>query len=592
MTLRPQLARLLLCVLALAVFNPPAGAYSVLSHEEVVDMAWKDTIIPMLRARFPGITNDDIRAAHAYAYGGSVIQDIGYYPFGSHYFSDLLHYVRPEDFVSALIRDSTTPDEYAFALGALAHYCGDTVGHPAVNVVTAQENPKLAAKYGPVVTYAENPTAHIRTEFGFDVVEVSHGHYLQENYRDFIGFQVAKPLLERAFLETYGIPMSSVMTHEDLAINTYRKSVSSIIPTMTKIAFVTYKDQIQKAAPGMDKNKFIYRLNKTEFEKNFGAEYTHLSFGGHMLTFFLKLMPKVGPFKALKVSIPSPTEQDVYLKSVNSTVDQYKLYLGQIQAAPAPLPAVSAQDAANATIAAGKVRKDAAKAEKDAAKATDPDDKARKEHEAQVVGRVADHATASAAAQQAAVGAQPQTGSAVSEQPEVRAVDLQQSPPAAIPAVAHPGDEQSQSGVPLPPGSPIAPPSTPQLPPLDLDTGRPSAAGEYKLADEAYAHLLEDLVKPVPNRSQAPAVAACAPAAGSTAPASRLTAYSGTTPRTIDPVLAANIEKFFANSVARTGPPPTRKEAEKEAALAAQVKVDLATLKSLEAAPTPIISPR
>jgi Zinc dependent phospholipase C len=520
MPFRSQFARLLLCLLALDVVNPPAGAYSVLSHEEVVDMAWRDTIVPMLRARFPGITQDDIRTAHAYAYGGSVIQDIGYYPFGSHFFSDLLHYVRPEDFVSALIRDSTTPDEYAFALGALAHYCGDTVGHPAVNLITAQENPKLQEKFGPVVTYAENPTAHIRTEFGFDVVEVAQGHYLQENYRDFIGFQVAKPLLEQAFLETYGMPMGSVITHEDLAIRTYRKSVSVIIPSMTKLAYVNYKDQIQKAAPGIDKRRFIYRINKTEFEKSFPGEYARVSFGGHILDFFLKIVPKVGPFKALKVSIPNPTEQDVYLKSVNSTVDRFKHYLAEIHAAPAPLPPVSSQDAAAAQTAAAKLRKDAAHAEHDADKAVDPGDKARKEHEAQVVERVAEHATASAAA----------------EKSEAAAIA------AGAPTAPEPGA--------LPPGSPITPPSTPRLTALDLDTGRPSAAGEYRLADQTYAQILAELVKP---SSHPP-----------------------------DPVLAARVEQFFGNPVPRTGPPATEKEAAKEAALAAQIKANLATLKSLQ----------
>jgi hypothetical protein len=137
-----------------------ADAYSVLSHEEVVDMAWKDQIVPMLKARYPAITADDLRVAHAYAYGGSVIQDIGYYPFGSHYFSDLLHYVRPNEFVIALIRDSKTPDEYAFALGALAHFCGDTIGHPTINQITSEEYPPLRRRFGQSVTYAENPTAH------------------------------------------------------------------------------------------------------------------------------------------------------------------------------------------------------------------------------------------------------------------------------------------------------------------------------------------------------------------------------------------------------------------------------------------------
>jgi hypothetical protein len=157
-----RLAVVFACTVSL-LSPTPARAYSVLSHEEVVDMAWKTNIVPLLKQRFPGITEDDIRQAHAYAYGGSVIQDLGYYPFGSHYFSDLLHYVRPQEFVETLIRDSTTPDEYAFALGALAHYCGDTIGHPAVNIITAQENPPLQHRFGRLVTYGEDPTAHIRT---------------------------------------------------------------------------------------------------------------------------------------------------------------------------------------------------------------------------------------------------------------------------------------------------------------------------------------------------------------------------------------------------------------------------------------------
>ena len=247
----------LLVLLCSVGFPLPAGAYSVLSHEEVVDLAWLPHIVPLLRARYPGLTDDDLRQAHAYAYGGSVIQDIGYYPFGNHEFSDLLHYVRTGDFVQALLRDAANANEYAFALGALAHYCGDVDGHPLINQVTADEYPKLRRQFGPVVTYGENPIAHLRTEFGFDVVEVAHGRYSQENYRDFIGFQVSKELLEKAFLETYGVPVSSILKHEDLAIGSYRRSVSSLIPKMTAIALVSYKDQIEKENPGFDHKKFV-----------------------------------------------------------------------------------------------------------------------------------------------------------------------------------------------------------------------------------------------------------------------------------------------------------------------------------------------
>ena len=166
----------------------------MLSHEAVIDAAWDGSIKPLLLARFPGATPEELRKAHAYAYGGCIIQDMGYYPFGKKFFSDLVHYVRSGDFVEALIRESQDIDEYAFALGALAHYAADNNGHPiAVNLAVAIMYPKLRAKYGNDITYAENPAAHLKTEFGFDVVQVANGHYAPEAYHDFIGFEVAKP---------------------------------------------------------------------------------------------------------------------------------------------------------------------------------------------------------------------------------------------------------------------------------------------------------------------------------------------------------------------------------------------------------------
>ena len=171
-------------------------AYSVLTHEQIVDMLWKDRIEPMLRRHFPQATDDDLRKAHAYAYGGSLVQDMGYYPFGSRFFSDLVHYVRSGDFVVALIQDSSGLNEYAFALGALAHYVSDNTGHPTINHVVAIEFPKLRKKFGEEVTYGDDPKAHIRTEFGFDMVQVAKNRYTSDRYHDFIGFEVAQPLLD------------------------------------------------------------------------------------------------------------------------------------------------------------------------------------------------------------------------------------------------------------------------------------------------------------------------------------------------------------------------------------------------------------
>src|SRR6185312_9035742 len=162
-------------------------------------------------------TPDEIKQAHAYAYGGSVVQDMGYYPFGNKYFSDLVHYVRTGDFVSALIEESSDINEYAFALGALAHYSSDNMGHPAINQVVAIEFPTLRRKYGNEVTYADDHKAHIRTEFGFDMVQVAKNRYTSDRFHDFIGFEVSKPVLERAFVKTYGLQLKDVLGSEDMS---------------------------------------------------------------------------------------------------------------------------------------------------------------------------------------------------------------------------------------------------------------------------------------------------------------------------------------------------------------------------------------
>jgi hypothetical protein len=133
------------------------AAYSVLTHEEVVDLLWKDNLQPLLKKRFPAATDDELKKAHAFAYGGSLIQDMGYYPFGNKYFSDLTHYVRSGDFVVNLLKEASDLDEYAFALGALAHYSADNCGHPSINQAVGIEFPKLQRKYGQEVTYADNP---------------------------------------------------------------------------------------------------------------------------------------------------------------------------------------------------------------------------------------------------------------------------------------------------------------------------------------------------------------------------------------------------------------------------------------------------
>ena len=260
------------------------GAYSVLTHEEIVDLLWKDDIQPRLLQRYPNSTPDDLKKAYAFA--GSLVQDMGYYPFGSKYFSDLTHYVRSGDFIVNLINDATDLNEYAFALGALAHYAADNVGHPAVNQAVAIEFPKLRKKFGKEVTYADNPKAHIRTEFGFDVAQVAKNRYTSDRYHDFIGFEISKPVLERAFQDTYGIPLTDVVAKEDLAIGTFRRAISKIVPEMTRVALVARKKELVSETPNFNARKFRYYLSKTSYQKEWGKGYRRPGFGTRVLAFF------------------------------------------------------------------------------------------------------------------------------------------------------------------------------------------------------------------------------------------------------------------------------------------------------------------
>ncbi len=252
---------------------------------------------------------------------------MGYYPFGSKNFSDLTHYVRSGDFIVNLINDSTDLNEYAFALGALSHYSADNIGHPTVNRAVALEFPKLQKKFGTEVTYEDNPKAHIRVEFGFDMTQVAKNHYTSDRYHDFIGFEVSKPLLERAFQDTYGVPLNDVMTNEDLAIGTFRRTIGKIIPEMTRVALVARKKEIVKETPNFNARKFRYNLSRANYQKEWGKGYRRPGFGTRVLAFFLKIVPKVGPFKAVDFKIPTQQTEDMYVASVNHTLDNYKSLL-------------------------------------------------------------------------------------------------------------------------------------------------------------------------------------------------------------------------------------------------------------------------
>ena len=276
--------------------------------------------------------------AHAYAYGGAVIQDLGYYPFGSTEFSNLVHYVRSGDFVRELLLESQDVNEYAFALGALSHYASDIAGHPAVNQAVAIEYPKLQAKFGKSVRYAQDKTAHLKTEFGFDMAQVAKNRYASQQYHDFIGFQVSKSLLERVFPVVYGVELKDVLTHEDLAIGSYRYAVSRLIPQMTQVALQTHKKDMMRETPNFAKRKFLYRLSRSDYEKEWGKDYVKPGLGTRILSTLLRYMPKIGPFKGLAFNSPTPQTADLYIKSINTTVDQYRVFLQQARTGSLVLP--------------------------------------------------------------------------------------------------------------------------------------------------------------------------------------------------------------------------------------------------------------
>jgi hypothetical protein len=305
--------------------------FSVLTHEAIIDLTWDSDIKPLLLKRFPGASADELREAHAHAYGGAIIQDMGYYPFGSRFFSDLTHYVRSGDFVEALIRDSQDINEYAFAIGALCHYCADNDGHPiATNPSVPILYPKLRRQYGNNVTYDENPAAHIQTEFGFDVLQVAQGHYASEAYHDFIGFKVSKPLLERAFKETYGIELASIFTSLDLALSTYRYSVSTLIPTMTRVAWETKKRDIEKQTPGITRDKFLYNLSRADYHKEWGTQYKKPGFLAKVLSGLFRVVPKAGPLRGFAIKPSTPETEKLFKQGFDATVDSYRQSLSKV----------------------------------------------------------------------------------------------------------------------------------------------------------------------------------------------------------------------------------------------------------------------
>jgi hypothetical protein len=331
-------------VLAIAVVAwmsapAPAGAYSVLAHEAAIDAAWERELRPLLLERFPRSSPDALERARSFAYGGSVIQDLGYYPFGNKFFSNLLHNARTGDFVESLVRNARTVDELAFALGALAHYANDITGHPqAVNLSVPRTFPKLQAKFGDMVTYVEAPKQHVIVEFSFDVAQAARGRYDFTQYRSLLDFQVATPLLERAFRDTYGIDMQELFGDEERAISTYRYAVSQLIPALTEAAWRDKRDEIVKIWPDADREHVVFAYRSLDYEERYGRNYQKPGRMARFLALVYRLVPKVGPLKPLAFKAPTPEVGQLFEDSVTHSRTRYAGLLREVRAGRLNLP--------------------------------------------------------------------------------------------------------------------------------------------------------------------------------------------------------------------------------------------------------------
>lgn len=319
------ISRAIIILLVIAFVCTNCGAYSVLTHEELIDLAWNESIRPALLVKFPHATDQDLVVAHSFAYGGSAMQDMGYYPFGKRFFSNLTHYVRSGDFVAWMLRNASTLNEYAFAMGALSHYLGDSIGHSeAINPSTAIEFPKLQKKYGSKVTYGESPHGHIRTEFAFDVQEMKNTEFAPPAYLRHVGFRVPRKFLERAFAATYGFNLSEVLGEPVPALKSYRTSVRSFIPSFAEAEVVLHGHKFPPNPDNEAYQVFYNRVKQTNYDRHWKHTYKGPGFKAHLLAILVFLVPKIGAASDLAIKIPNEQTQELYLKSVNHTVDTFR----------------------------------------------------------------------------------------------------------------------------------------------------------------------------------------------------------------------------------------------------------------------------
>ncbi len=339
------LAVLLLCCLA---SGRSARGYSLLTHEQLIDLNWQRSIVPLLLSRYPNLTPAELERARAYAYGGCVIQDIGYYPLGDALVSDLTHYVRSGDFVVNLFRDAGNADELAFAVGALSHYIGDTVGHAdATNLSVPVEFPKLRARYGDVVNYAEGQHQHVQTEFAFDINEIAHSRLAPVHYLRHVGLEVPAKQLALAFYETYGLSEDfTVGRGRRVNVGAYRFAVQHFIPRIAYATTLLHRRHEPADPDTAEMRQFRREIAAIEAQNHWQEYRRKPGIGTYSLAGLLYILPKFGPLKLVAVKGPTPETEAEYIHSVVQSSQQLDRALRRFTPPPTTRPGVAAEAAA------------------------------------------------------------------------------------------------------------------------------------------------------------------------------------------------------------------------------------------------------
>jgi hypothetical protein len=326
-------------LLVLLLAATPAVPYSIQTHEELIDLAWKQSIRPILLKQYPTLTDAQLQEAHAYAYGGCAIQDFGYYPFGNKFFSDLTHYVRSGDFVLSLLRNAQTPDELAFAIGSLSHYIGDTIGHSAaINLSVPVEFPKLERRYGASVNYAQDPHAHIQTEFAFDINQLTKRRFAPSAYLNFVGLEVPRVLLAKSFFETYGLRLPDIIGTRQTSIRVYRFAARRFLPDIARAETILHKKNFPADIPSPDLDAMIKDITQASIENDWEKYRRHPGVRSHLLAGFIFILPKVGTLKLLAIRGPNEQTENLYIKSVNRSIKSLRLVLNHFDTIQNYLP--------------------------------------------------------------------------------------------------------------------------------------------------------------------------------------------------------------------------------------------------------------